>query len=271
MPDASISSADGKAASFNIDPKLMGSVAGVILVVVVSLVLGYRSLKKRNHKVTAEEHAVWADEVDRRVSMHAAGKTKNHLFKGVSDAQGTAELRESNTLMTALRTRQLGKKWKAKAAASKSVWGSMPSMKQNHVTQGDDGGGFPLAGGRVDVQQNNVPNGFAEQLTKGAGARSPQGRLVPLGGGQQTPPASPLPNTMAYDQKVAQQEAEEEAAIKAMTNSQQFNARSAPSLPPVRTAANPNAGVAWLPSQDAKDQQRQDESESSDSDSEAEA
>ena len=144
--------------------------------------------------------------------------------------------------MTALRTRQLGRKWKAKAAASKSAWGAMPSMKQNHVNA------FP-------------------QADRGAGARSPQGRLVPLGT-QQTP-ASPLPNTLAYDEKVAQQEAEEEAAIKAMTISQQFNARSAPSLPPVRTAANPNAGVAWLPSQDAKDQQRQDETESSDSDTEA--
>jgi hypothetical protein len=257
VPDASISSADGKAASFNIDSKLLGSVAGVILVVIMCLILGYRSLKKRNHKVTAEEHAVWADEVDRRVSMHAAGKTKNHLFKGVSEAQGTAELRESNTLMTALRTRQLGRKWKAKAAASKSAWGAMPSMKQNHINA------FPQAGGRV-IQQNNVSKGFAD---RGAEARSPQGRLVPLGT-QQTP-ASPLPNTLAYDEKVAQQEAEEEAAIKAMTISQQFNARSAPSLPPVRTAANPNAGVAWLPSQDAKDQQRQDETESSDSDTEA--
>jgi len=251
--EASISSADGKAASFSVDPKLMGSVAGVILIVVVSLILGYRSLKKRNHKVTAEEHAVWAEEVDRRVSMHAAGKNKNHLFKGVSEPQGTAELREDNTLMTALRTRQLGRQWKAKALASKSAWGSMPTLTQNHVNSNS----FSQAAGRGAGNQTPGFGGLVSQT-----ARSPKGRLAPIG----QPVASPLPNTMAYDQKVAQQEAEEEAAIKAMTNSQQFNARGAPTLPPVRTAANPNAGVAWLPSQDAKDQQRQDESESSDSD-----
>jgi hypothetical protein len=117
--EASVTSADGKAASFGIDSKLLGAVAGIIVIVVVCLILGYRSIHKRKNTVGPEEHSRWVSEVENSVALHAQRK-KSHLFMGIANPLGTDELKINNSISKALRVRELAKRWQTKTKESRS-------------------------------------------------------------------------------------------------------------------------------------------------------